>query len=116
MRPRAATFLALALIATQPALAHAMLEHASPAAGTALRTSPRAVVLTFSEGLEPAFSKVSVSDAKNHDVSSGKATINGTVISAALNSLKPGSYRVHWHAVSLDMHRTEGSFTFTVTP
>jgi methionine-rich copper-binding protein CopC len=30
--------------------------------------------------------------------------------------LKPGVYTVHWHAVSVDTHRTQGSFQFTVRP
>ncbi len=26
----------------------------------------------------------------------------------------PGAYHVRWHAVSVDTHKTEGNFTFTV--
>jgi methionine-rich copper-binding protein CopC len=33
-----------------------------------------------------------------------------------LKALRPGTYRVSWHAVSIDTHRTEGAFTFTVKP
>jgi copper resistance protein C len=31
-----------------------------------------------------------------------------------LKSLSPGTYRVRWHALSVDTHKTEGSFTFRV--
>jgi len=31
-----------------------------------------------------------------------------------LPQLKPGRYRVRWHVVSVDTHRTEGSFEFSV--
>jgi methionine-rich copper-binding protein CopC len=31
-----------------------------------------------------------------------------------LKPLAPGSYRVRWHALSVDTHNTEGSFSFTV--
>jgi len=31
-----------------------------------------------------------------------------------LRSLENGVYRVMWRAVSVDTHRTEGSFTFRV--
>ncbi len=28
--------------------------------------------------------------------------------------LSPGLYTVHWHAVSVDTHHTQGTFEFTV--
>ena len=28
--------------------------------------------------------------------------------------LSPGAYTVHWHAVSVDTHHTQGTFEFTV--
>ncbi len=31
-----------------------------------------------------------------------------------LKTLGPGSYRVRWHALSVDTHTTEGRFTFHV--
>ena len=31
-----------------------------------------------------------------------------------VTKLPPGAYRVTWHVVSIDTHRTEGDFTFTV--
>jgi hypothetical protein len=30
--------------------------------------------------------------------------------------LMPGVYQVHWHVISVDTHRTEGNFSFTVAP
>ena len=33
-----------------------------------------------------------------------------------LPPLTPGRYRVHWHVVSVDTHRTEGEYSFTVEP
>nr|WP_280113455.1 copper resistance protein CopC [Methylobacterium nodulans] len=30
--------------------------------------------------------------------------------------LPPGIYRVTWHVVSVDTHRTQGSFTFEIRP
>jgi copper resistance protein C len=55
-----------------------------------------------------------------------KATpaVGGTVASASEIRLEfsegveprfsPGAYRVHWHAVSVDTHHTQGTFEFTV--
>jgi hypothetical protein len=31
-----------------------------------------------------------------------------------IKSAGPGSYRVQWHALSVDTHKTEGRFSFTV--
>jgi methionine-rich copper-binding protein CopC len=38
------------------------------------------------------------------------------VLLANLPMLGPGVYRVKWHVVSVDTHRTEGDFNFTVKP
>ena len=35
-------------------------------------------------------------------------------MSVALKAIKPGAYHVHWQALSVDTHKTEGNFTFTV--
>ena len=31
-------------------------------------------------------------------------------------TLAAGAYTVHWHAVSVDTHHTQGTFQFTVKP
>lgn len=98
-----------------PAAAHAMLEHANPAAGATVKGAAR-VTLGFSEELEPAFSGIEVSDAAGHDETAAKATAAGTEMEVRLKPLARGSYRVSWHAVSVDTHRTEGAFRFTVAP
>ena len=35
-------------------------------------------------------------------------------MTVGLKALAPGSYKVRWHALSVDTHTTEGAFTFTV--
>ncbi len=99
-----------------PAFAHAFLEHAAPAAGATLATAPKQVALAFSEQLEPTFSGVTVADSANQDVEAGHAVVAGESMSVALKPLAPGTYRVTWHAVSVDTHRTEGAYSFTVKP
>jgi methionine-rich copper-binding protein CopC len=105
---------ALSLPAT--AAAHAMLEHAEPSAGAQLSASPRQLRLDFSEPLEPAFSGVSITDSAGHSVANGAPAISGTNMTVSLKSVAPGEYRVQWHAVSVDTHRTEGSYSFTMGP
>lgn len=105
------TSLAIAWCAT-PTFAHAFLQHAKPGAGATLKAPPSRVALTFSEKLEPAFSGVAVTDSSGHNVEAGAVVIRGNAMVAPLRSLALGKYRVVWHAVSLDAHRTEGAYSF----
>ena len=96
------------------ARAHAFLDHASPLVGSTVNTAPHEVSLTFTQNLEPAFSSVTVTDASGAQVSQGKAQISGNTMRVGLKALGSGSYRVRWQALSVDTHKTEGSFTFHV--
>ena len=73
------------------------------------------VTLTFTDTLEAAFSSADVTDSSGVRVDEGKSQVNGNMIRIALKALSPGSYRVHWRAVSVDTHRSEKSFTFSVS-
>ena len=53
------------------ALAHAELLRSSPRDGQTLERSPRAVVLTFDEGIQPAFVRLRVQDDGGRRVDSG---------------------------------------------
>jgi copper resistance protein C len=115
MRLRTFIFsLALAALGSVAAHAHAFLDHASPLVGSTVASAPREVSLTFTQNLESAFSSVQVTDANGARVDQGKAQIGGNTMRVGLKSLSPGTYRVRWQALSVDTHKTEGSFTFTV--
>ena len=104
------------LVATvSAAAAHAMLEKASPGAG-AVVPAPGFVSLEFSEELEPSFSDIAVSDASGRDVTAGSVNASGASMQVRLKIVPAGVYRVHWHAVSIDTHRTEGAYSFIVNP
>ncbi|MGA9894003.1 MAG: copper resistance CopC family protein, partial [Xanthobacteraceae bacterium] len=94
---------ALALGATA-ARAHAFLDHASPLVGSTVAAAPHEVSLTFTENLEPAFSTVSVTDPSGAQISEGKAQVSGNTMRVGLKSIGPGSYKVNWHALSVDTH------------
>jgi hypothetical protein len=96
------------------ARAHAFLDHANPLVGSTVPTAPHEVALTFTQNLEPAFSSVQVTDAKGGRVDQGKASISGNTMHIGLKALSTGEYKVHWHALSVDTHTTEGSFSFHV--
>ena len=106
---------AIALAGSGAALAHAVLHHASPEADSSVSESPHEVTLTFTDTLEAAFSSAAVTDSSGMRVNEGKSQVNGNMIRIGLKTLSPGSYRVHWRAVSLDTHRSEGSFAFSVS-
>jgi methionine-rich copper-binding protein CopC len=109
--------LALAIAGlSSPAAAHAFLEKASPTAGENLHAPPARIELHFSEQLEPAFSAITVTSATGTDMSAGAPVVHGTEMDLPLKPLAPGRYRVTWHAVSVDTHRTEGKYNFLVLP
>ena len=113
-------FLAFMTPALTPAaaIAHADLRSASPAASTTVSPAPKEVALSFTEKLEPKFSSIEVRDAKGNAMQSGTAVpgASPTELRVALKPLPPGTYKVIWRILSVDTHRTSGSFTFRVRP
>ena len=102
------------------AMAHAVLVKAVPAVGGTVSASPTDIRITFSEGVEPRFSKIAVTSGDGRSVETGAASVdpaNPAILIVPLKTaLQPGSYKVTWHAVSVDTHATQGSFSFTVKP
>ncbi|QBR02173.1 copper resistance CopC family protein [Paraburkholderia pallida] len=108
---------AILIAACQLAHAHAYPTHQAPGAGSTVPASQKEVAIDFDDGLEPAFSSITVTDAKGSAVTSGKAVVdpsNKKHMSVGLNPLTPGVYTVKWVAVADDGHRTQGHYTFTV--
>jgi len=117
MRPVHLLALAMLSIAS-PAFAHAFLERASPSVGSEVPTSPPELSITFTEGVEPLFSTIELHDASGVAVSAGKPHVapnNNRRLTIDLPKLSPGTYTVIWHATSVDTHKTEGSYQFTVS-
>ena len=111
------TVLPLFLLCAVAADAHAHLDHATPAVNSTVTPAPKEVVLWFTEKLEPAFSTIEVHDAKGAAVQIGKAQLDRsdrTQLRVALRALPPGTYKVIWHVLSVDTHRTQGNFSFRV--
>ncbi|HEX3503491.1 MAG TPA: copper resistance CopC family protein [Xanthobacteraceae bacterium] len=108
------TALGITAFGAPAAWAHAFLDHASPLVGSTVASAPHEVVLTFTQNLEPAFSTVTVTDGSGAEVGQGKAQVSGNTMRVGLKAGGPGTYRVNWHALSVDTHTTQGSFTFHV--
>jgi copper resistance protein C len=103
----------VAMAGVNPAQAHAYLDHASPAVDSTVQTAPSEVTLSFTQNLEPSFSTVEVSGPGGR-VDQGKPQISGNTMRVGLKALSPGTYHVHWRALSVDTHTTQGSFSFKV--
>lgn len=99
------------------ASAHAFLDRASPAVGAEVSGSPAALTLNYTEPVEPAFSTVQVVDGGGVRVDQGplRTEGDGRLLALGLKPLAPGVYTVIWHVTSVDTHKTEGRFNFTVT-
>ncbi len=111
-----ASSLAFAL-ATTSAFAHAQLEKATPPVGGTV-ASPHEIQLDFSEGVEPRFTGVTLTSANGVSMPLGRPQVEAghqnVLIVPIAKALSPGVYTVHWHAVSVDTHHTQGTFEFTV--
>jgi methionine-rich copper-binding protein CopC len=115
---RLAILLVLAMwTMASPASAHALLERALPPVGSEITGPPRQIVLTFTEGVEPLFSTIELHGAGGSVVPTSKPQSpsgNNRQLAVDLPTLPGGEYTVIWHAASVDTHKTEGSYRFTI--
>ncbi|MFC0407260.1 copper homeostasis periplasmic binding protein CopC [Roseomonas elaeocarpi] len=118
IRTPALAVLALLAAGSGPAWAHAHLQSATPAPGSTV-AAPDTVVISYTEGVEARFSSIEVQDAAGHRVDKGTLSTVPTDnkrLSIGLQPLQPGTYKVTWHVTSVDTHKTDGTFQFTVKP
>jgi hypothetical protein len=107
----------LFLVLQTHARAHAFLDHAEPKVGSTITNSPAGVKIWFTQNLEPAFSTLEVQDAQGREVDKKDAHLDDkdkSLFLVSLPQLPAGTYTVIWHAVSVDTHRTQGRFKFTI--
>ena len=71
--------------------------------------------IQFTEGIELAFSQITVKNAKGEVVSQGKLRqLADDTVAIDLKPLQPGAYNVEWQVLSVDTHITDGILHFTV--
>lgn len=96
--------------------AHTHLKSETPAAGSTV-SAPKDLRLVFSEGVEAKFTKVSITAdgavvaVKSIETAPGDQK---TLIVTPEKPLTAGKYKVEWHAVSVDTHKSDGDYGFTV--
>jgi len=98
------------------AFAHTHPLSMTPAPDSTVET-PSSIVMHFSGDMEPKFSSITVRNASGHVVNgeaSSVASDDRKRMSVALPKLPPGVYTVNWVAVSVDTHRSQGEYKFTV--
>jgi len=110
--------IAMGYLVPQTAFAHADVESSNPSAHSSAAQSPPKVTATFSEELEPAFSKMTVVNGNGEDVTTGKSGAiehnKGLEVPLKLN-LPAGSYTVKWETLAVDGHKEQGNFVFALT-
>ncbi len=112
MRRLALVLAALVALAIPVAAgAHATLKSVSPGFQQELASAPPAIVLTFDQIV--SFPSIEVLDQKGHNWAL-PATIDDTIVKAAIRQLPRGNYTVRWHALSADSHVVSGVWTFGV--
>ena len=101
-----------------PAFAHAHLISSVPAADASLAVAPLALVLHFTERVEPRFTSVTLKDAGGPVIPTGTTAPNSddpTTITVPIAArLIAGTYLVVWHALAVDGHKTAGTYDFAV--
>jgi len=100
------------LLAPAGAHAHAFLISSSPLQGARLASTPRDVVLSFSEPVVPGSEQVSVRRPGGGPVSSSHAVLHGALVREALPRQLSGVFIVSWRVLADDGHLTEGEFAF----
>jgi methionine-rich copper-binding protein CopC len=101
-----------------PLWAHAHLESTQPLNGDHLKTSPDMISIRFGSAVEPALSKIVLTDGGDQLVTTGLVESSDDAKALFVKPtapLKPGDYQVRWSALSHDGHPISGDFSFTVS-
>jgi copper resistance protein C len=110
--------LAAFVAAAGQAAAHASVKSTTPTDKASV-ASPEELDLTFSEALNLPFSKLHLLGPDGEEIEIGKGLLKDadkTLTAPVTGPLKPGTYTVKWNVLSVDGHKTNGTYTFTVKP
>jgi methionine-rich copper-binding protein CopC len=111
--------LAAGLLAPLGAEAHAFLKVADPRVGSMVAKPPTTIRLTFTEGVEVPFCRVTVTGPSGFGGAGPPHAVPGDAASLSVDLRGPapaGTYTVRWRALSVDTHATQGDFSFQVRP
>ena len=118
--PTALLTLVAATLIGAVAQAHPELKATDPPGGGTIVGSPNEIRMMFTESLIAKFSGVELKDKGGRVIVTGTATIDPNdrkqLVVPLKQPLAPGTYDVDWHAVSVDTHKVQGHFSFSVGP
>jgi methionine-rich copper-binding protein CopC len=118
MKKKSIQLAAILFFAAQTlARAHAFLDHAEPKVGSTIEKSPTEIKIWFTQNLEPAFSSLQIQNAQGQEVDKKDAHLDAkdkSLFIVSLPELSAGTYTVIWRVVSVDTHKTQGKFEFTI--
>lgn len=113
----AALTVGIMILSSSPVWAHAHLVTSEPAANATV-AGPKAITLTFSEKLVPAFSKFEVTMPAMNDMAiklNTRLSKDGkSIVGTPQGTLMKGEYKITWHAASADGHKMDGEVRFKV--
>ncbi|WP_028393649.1 copper resistance CopC/CopD family protein [Bacillus cihuensis] len=100
----------------QGVFAHALLEKATPAADSHLKSSPKEIVLMFNERLEKELYSIKVFNEDGDLVSKSRTEIgkDQKYIKQNLPPLPNGNYAISYSVLSADGHPVKGSYVISI--
>jgi methionine-rich copper-binding protein CopC len=101
----------------KPALAHAIIVSAIPAAGATVSGPDIDLVFTFNVRVDASRSKLVLTapDGSTSDIEI-LANDSPAVLAGHLTGLRAGAYSVRWQVLATDGHITRGDVSFAVAP
>jgi copper transport protein len=104
------------LIFPQGALAHAVLEKATPAPDSHFQSAPKEIVLVFNERLEKELFSIKLFNHLGEEVSKSEAkiSVDQKQLKKHLTKLANGNYTISYSVISTDGHPIKGSYLFSV--
>ncbi len=109
--------LALPLVSS-PARAHVHLRRTEPGVGALLSSPPLELKFWFSEKVEIALTKVTLTDANGKVVGLAPPVVDTSdpliVKVEVYGNIGKGTYKVAWQTLALDGHPAAGTFSFSV--
>ncbi len=109
---------AVLCLGAQAAFAHGKLNSSTPADRSSV-AAPSEIDLSFSEALVLKFSAAEVTGPDKAPIATSAPRLKDgdkTLVVPLTVPAAPGAYRVEWHVLSTDGHKTKGTFSFTVAP
>jgi methionine-rich copper-binding protein CopC len=107
--------MAVFLVCSPRAYAHAVLVHSTPADGAVLHTGNITFTLDYNSRIDERRSVLHLSGSGNQGIAlSTEPPVGPAQLKAAVHGLKNGVYHLAWQVLAEDGHITRGAITFTV--